>query len=139
MSEQPVNVTVKLKRGPWEVEITSPADKIQQAVESVLAGMTTKEGTILAPTEEEPSERKFETVRGLLMTMWKEGWFGTAKALSEAHEEMNRRGYHYDRTAVAHALVDLVREGTLFREGTMRNYRYVQKFPVKKSQSESAV
>ncbi len=134
MSEDPkVNVTVKLKRGPWEIEITSPADRVQQAVESVLAGMTTKEGTILAPSEQGPSEGKFETVRGLLMAMWREGWFGTAKALSEAHEEMNRRGYHYDRTAVAHALVDLVREGTLFREGTMRNYRYVQKFPGNKT------
>jgi hypothetical protein len=27
-------------------------------------------------------------------------------------------------------LVDLVREGTLFRDGTMRNYRYVQKRPL---------
>ena len=36
----------------------------------------------------------------------------------------------YDRTAVSHALVDLVREGTLFRDGTMRNYRYVQKRPL---------
>lgn len=42
---------------------------------------------------------------------------------------MSRRGYHYDRTAVSHTLADLVREGTLFREGSMRNYRYIQKYP----------
>jgi hypothetical protein len=131
MSEQPSDVTVKLKRGPWEIEITSPADKIQQAVESVLAGMTTKEGTIMEAASPEGRERKFDTVRGLLQTMWKEGWFSTSRALSEVHEEIGRRGYHYDRTAVAHALVDLVREGTLFRDGTMRNYRYIQKYPVK--------
>ncbi len=136
MSDQPTSVTVKLRRGPWEIEITSPADKVQQAVESVLAGMTTKEGTILAPSAQEPAERKFETVRGLLMLMWKEGWFVSSKTLSEVHEEMNRRGYHHDRTAVAHALVDQVREGTLFREGTMRNYRYVQKFPVTRTQAD---
>jgi hypothetical protein len=63
--------------------------------------------------------------------MWREGWFAQPKALSEVHEEMSRRGYHYDRTAVAHTLVDLVREGTLFRDGSMRNYRYVQKYPFK--------
>jgi len=63
--------------------------------------------------------------------MWKEGWFATPKALSEVHEEMSRRGYHYDRTAVSHTLADLVREGSLFREGSMRTYRYVQKFPFK--------
>jgi hypothetical protein len=43
---------------------------------------------------------------------------------------MSRRGYHYDRTAVSHTLADLVREGTLFREGSMRNYRYIQKHPL---------
>jgi len=43
---------------------------------------------------------------------------------------MSRRGYHYDRTAVSHTLADLVREGTLFREGSMRNYRYIQKYPL---------
>ena len=133
MAEESSNVTVKLRRGPWEIEITSRADRIQQAVESVLAGMTNKEGQIIE-TQQELVERKFETVRGLLLTMWKEGWFEAPKALAEVHGEIGRRGYHYDRTAVAHSLVDLVREGTLFREGTMRNYRYVQKFPVNKTQ-----
>jgi hypothetical protein len=128
---QPSEVTVKLKRGAWEIEITSPADKVQQAVESVIAGMASKEEVPISGTEEGPEgpERKFETCRGLLQLMWKEGWFGTERSLSDVHEEMARRGYHYDRTAVSHALVDLVREGTLSRDGTMRNYRYVQKRP----------
>jgi hypothetical protein len=122
-------ITVKLKRGAWEVEITSPEDRVQQAVESVLAGMASKEPALVEAQEEQPDRRRFETCRGLIVTMWREGWFSTPKALSEAHEEMSRRGYHYDRTAVSHTLADLVREGTLFREGSMRNYRYVQKYP----------
>jgi hypothetical protein len=44
-------------------------------------------------------------------------------------EEIARRGYHYDRTAVAHALTDLVKENILTREGVMRNYTYIQKKP----------
>jgi hypothetical protein len=87
------------------------------------------------PPSVESGERRYETCRGLLLTMWKEGWFATEKTLSQAHEEMARRGYHYDRTAVAHALVDLVREGTLFRDGEMRNYRYIQRFPVGQTSS----
>lgn len=131
MSEPPSqpSVTVRLKRGAWEIEITSPEDRVQQAVESVLAGMASKEPALVDAQEAEPDSRRFETCRGLLVTMWREGWFATPKALSEAHEEMSRRGYHYDRTAVAHTLVDLVREGMLFRDGSMRNYRYVQKHP----------
>jgi len=132
MSSPSATVTIKLKRGSWEIEITCAPDKVQQAVESVIAGMASKDQNALAPSDlppEESGEKRYETCRGLIQTMWREGWFGSARTLSEVHEEMARRGYHYDRTAVAHALVDLVREGTLFRDGAMRNYRYIQKFP----------
>ncbi len=124
-------VTVKLKRGAWEIEITAPEERVQQAVESVLAGMASKEPALVEAQIAQPDEHRFETCRGLLVTLWREGWFSAPRALSEVHEEMSRRGYHYDRTAVAHTLVDLVREGTLFRDGSARNYRYVQKFPFK--------
>jgi len=127
--KEPTSVTVKLKRGAWEVEITSREDRVQQAVESVLAGMASKEPALVDVQGPSRDEKRFETCRGLLTTMWREGWFSTSRSLSEAHEEMSKRGYHYDRTAVAHTLVDLVREGTLFRDGSMRNYRYVQKYP----------
>jgi hypothetical protein len=131
--EKAPNVSVRLKRGAWEIEITCPPDKVQQAVESVLAGMVSKEQVSIETSLEAASTeegRKFDTCRGLLERMWKEGWFSSEKTLGEVHEELARRGYHYDRTAVSHALVDLVREGTLFRDGTMRNYRYVQKRPL---------
>ena len=130
-TQAPASVTVKLKRGAWEVEITTREDKVQQAVESVLAGMASKEPMLVQSQEQESAQRRFETCRGVLLNMWKEGWFASPRALSEVHEEMSRRGYHYDRTAVSHTLVDLVREGSLFRDGSMRNYTYVQKYPFK--------
>jgi hypothetical protein len=130
-TEKSPSVTIKLKRGAWEIEITTQEDRVQQAVESVLAGMASKEPMLVESQEGEPDQRRFETCRGVIVTMWKEGWFATPKALAEVHEEMSRRGYHYDRTAVSHTLVDLVREGSLFRDGSMRNYRYVQKHPFK--------
>ena len=134
-SERPPSVTVRLKRGSWEIEITTQEDRVQQAVESVLAGMASKEQALVQSQEQEPDERRFETCRGVMVTMWKEGWFASPRALSEVHEEMSRRGYHYDRTAVSHTLVDLVREGSLFRDGSMRNYRYIQKYPFKGQQA----
>jgi hypothetical protein len=42
---------------------------------------------------------------------------------------MARKGYHYDRTAVAHALIDLVKENVLTRDGPPRRYQYAQKRP----------
>ncbi len=127
--EKPPMVTVKLKRGAWEVEINTREDRVQQAVESVLAGMSSKEQVLVEPQETGTDERKGETSRSVITAMWKEGWFANHRVLSEVHEEMSRRGYHYDRTAVSHTLADLVREGILFRDGSMRNYRYVQKYP----------
>ena len=130
-SEHPPTVTIKLKRGAWEIEINTREDRVQQAVESVLAGMASKEPILVEAQEAATDDRRGETSRSVITTMWKEGWFGTPRALSEVHEEMSRRGYHYDRTAVSHTLVDLVREGSLFRDGSMRNYTYVQKHPFK--------
>lgn len=127
----PVNVTVRLKRGSWEMEITAPSDRIQQAVESALAGFVSKEPATIEQAFDRTEGRTSKVFcRDVLTVMWKEGWFATPRVLSEVDEEMNRRGYHYDRTAVAHTLMDLVREGLLFRDGTQRNYRYVQKRPL---------
>ncbi len=128
--EKPVQVTVRLKRGAWEVEITTAENRVQQAVESVLAGMASKEPAIIEVTEAPNDDRRLVTCRGLMLNMWREGWFAHPRLLSEVHEEMSRRGYHYDRTAVAHTLRDLVREDTLFREGNQRSYSYVQKRPL---------
>ena len=58
-----------------------------------------------------------------------ESWFSKHRGLSEVHSEMARRGFHYDRTAVAHALIDLVKDGILTREGKPRRYQYAQKRP----------
>jgi len=39
---------------------------------------------------------------------------------------MARREFHNDCTAIAHALVDLVKDGILTREGKPRRYQYAQ-------------
>ncbi|HVP40505.1 MAG TPA: hypothetical protein VMS95_00955, partial [Candidatus Krumholzibacteriaceae bacterium] len=70
-----------------------------------------------------------ETCRGLIMRLWEEGFFVVARGLSEVHMEMAKRGFHYDRTAVAHALIDLVKDGVLSRDGKPRRYVYAQKRP----------
>jgi hypothetical protein len=69
------------------------------------------------------------TCRILLETLWEEGYFANQRLLAEIHEELLRRGYSYDRTAVSHSLTDMVREGIIIRNGTARNYVYLQKTP----------
>ncbi len=124
------NVTVKLKRGGWEVEITCPPEQLQKAVESVLSTLTVSSPLVAGPpTGEKPQSGANKTCRGLILELWGESWFNEARALSDVHEELGRRGYNYDRTAVSHSLTDLVRENVLFRQGNMRNYSYIQKRP----------
>ena len=69
------------------------------------------------------------TCRSLLEKLLFERYFETEKLLGNVHEELSRRGYNYDRTAVSHSLTDMVRESILARIGSLRNYRYVQKKP----------
>ncbi len=149
-------VKVRLKRGTWEVEITCREDRVRQVVESVLAGMGTTGinpdglGVSSSGSDISMGERKSAdgrdvvmdreskiitmagkglTCKGLIEKLWQEGWFTVERNLGEVHEGLARLGYNYDRTAVSHALTDLVREGVLSRIGSARTYRYVQKRP----------
>ncbi len=129
MSDSSV-VKVKLKKGSWEIEISCPEDKVKQVVENVLSGMegaATETPSMISERKQQP--RGSATCKGLIETLWSEGWFTTERSLADVHEELSRRGYNYDRTAVSHSLTDLVRENMLTRTGTMRAYRYIQKRP----------
>jgi hypothetical protein len=154
MSDRPTEeVKIKLKHGEWEVEITCLESRVKQVVENVLSSLDTAK--IVGPAvqgqfdelrreieslklrraaESRSDEQKVPTkggmtCRGLLESLWLEGHFGSERSLGEVHEELSRRGYNYDRTAVSHSLTDMVRENILTRIGTMRNYRYIQKRP----------
>jgi hypothetical protein len=127
MSEEGEEIKVKLKRGSWEIEITCREDKLKQAIESVLEGLASSQAQL--PHVEVEKPKATITCRAMIYKLWEEGWFKEERTLAEVHEELSRRGYNYDKTAVAHNLTDLVRENVLTRQGTPRAYRYVQKRP----------
>lgn len=157
MSDRPAEeVKIKLKHGEWEVEIICIESRVKQVVENVLSSLDTakmvgpavqgqldelrreieslKSRSVEArsPADGDPQKtvKGGMTCRGLLDTLWQEGYFAAERALGEVHEELGRRGYNYDRTAVSHSLADMVRETVLTRTGTMRNFRYIQKRPL---------
>jgi len=104
-------------------ELQAQVENIKIHIDSNFTA-TVKEG----PRRERKSIHKSGmTCRILLETLWEEGYFVTQRLLAEIHEELLRRGYSYDRTAVSHSLTDMVREGIIVRNGTARNYVYLQK------------
>jgi len=121
-------IRVKMKVGEIEFEIECQEDQLQTAVDKILSTVTEKlkETPLISERGAPP---RAETCKGIIQKLWGEGWFSVAKGLSEVHSEMARRGFHYDRTAVAHALIDLVKDGILTREGKPRRYQYAQKRP----------
>lgn len=152
-------VKIRLKHGEWEVEVVCIESRVKQVVESVLSSLDSakmmgpevqsqldalrqeidslKTRPIAEPMPEGQQQQQQQkvttksgiTCRGLLENLWFEGHFVSERSLGEVHEELSRRGYNYDRTAVSHSLTDMVRENILTRIGTMRNYRYIQKRP----------
>jgi hypothetical protein len=128
---EPSTVKVRLRRGSWEVEITCKEDRVRQVVESVIAGMSSSEVTELTDNDAKgiSKSKGNVTCKGLIEQLWREGWFISEHNLVDVHQELARRGYNYDRTAVSHALTNLVREGILSRVGSARIYRYVQRRP----------
>jgi hypothetical protein len=156
MSSYPTEeVKIKLKHGEWEVEVTCLESRVKQVVENVLSSLDTAnmvgpavqsqldelrreidslKRRLIAELRPEGEQQKVTTkggitCRGLLESLWLEEHFVNERSLGEIHEELSRRGYNYDRTAVSHSLTDMVRENILTRIGTMRNYRYIQKRP----------
>jgi hypothetical protein len=122
-------IKVKMKIGEIEFEIECQEDQLQATVDRILSTVTEKlkESPIISERAAPPP--RAETCKGIIQKLWEEGWFAEAKSLSEVHSEMAKRGFHYDRTAVAHALIDLVKDGILTREGKPRRYQYAQKRP----------
>jgi len=126
--EQQKPIRVKMKVGNVEFEIEGTVDQANEAVGKFLQTVTEKlkETPLITAQEGTPSR---ETCKVIIQRLWEEGWFSSGRGLGEVHSEMARRGFHYDRTAVAHALIDLVKDGVLNREGHPRRYQYVQKRP----------
>jgi hypothetical protein len=123
-------VRVKLKLGDMEVEVESPPDRISDVVARIVEGISHAGPPRAERPAAAPAARAGGTTcRGLIESLWREGWFSEPRILSDVAAELSRRGYNYDSTAISHALADLVRAGTLSRMGTPRTYKYVQKRP----------
>jgi len=125
-SEEQKPIRVKMKVGTVEFEIEGTVDQANEAVGKFLQTVTEKlkETPLISGQEATPSR---ETCKVIIQRLWEEGWFSSGRGLGEVHSEMARRGFHYDRTA--HALIDLVKDGVLNREGHPRRYQYIQKRP----------
>jgi len=121
-------IRVKMKVGNVEFEIECQEEQLQNAVEKILSTVTEKAKEAPILTEQAKAARA-ETCKGVIQKLWEEGWFATPRGLGDVHGEMAKKGFHYDRTAVAHALIDLVKDGVLTREGKPRRYQYAQKRP----------
>jgi hypothetical protein len=122
-------IHVKMKIGEIEFEIECQEEQLQATVDKILSTVTAKlKGTTLITERAAPRPRA-ETCKGLIQKLWQDGWFANPRGLGEVHSEMARQGFHYDRTAVAHALIDLVKDAILTRQGKPRRYQYTQKRP----------
>ena len=130
MTEKPQRppIKVKMKIGDIEFEIESQEDQLQTAVDQILSTVTERMKDTRLSERQQPQPRT-ETCKSVIQSLWEQNYFSKPQGLSEVHTEMARRGFHYDRTAVAHALIDLVKDGVLTREGKPRRYLYAQKRP----------
>ena len=120
-----------MKIGEIEFEIESQEDQIQNTVDKILQTVTDrlKNTNLSQVIERQAPQPRAETCKGVIQKLWEENWFSEPKGLDDVHTELARRGFHYDRTAVAHALVDLVKDNILTRIGKPRRYQYAQKRP----------
>jgi len=115
-------IKVKITTGTATVEVEAPIEKIEEAVKNVLAALKTAE----PPPAKPSTSKKPITCRKAVEELLHAGWMKNGRTLSEVAAELERRGFLYDTTAVAHVLLDLVRSGVLERVGEPRRYVYVE-------------
>lgn len=104
-------------------ELTAQMEELRSKFKSIEALL----GSSGTGVERKSAQKIGMTCRTLLDLLLNENYFNQERQLGQIHEEISRRGYNYDRTAVSHSLTDLVRERMLVRVGTIRNYRYIQR------------
>jgi len=123
-------IKVEIVIGPATVRVEAPPDKLEEAVRNAISALKTALPQLGSRLEkpmakmEKPKRKPLPTCSGLLRGLIEEGWFDQPRTLSEVVQELAKRGYHYDSTAVSHSLLDLVRERALIREGAPRRYTY---------------
>jgi acetolactate synthase small subunit len=125
-------IKVEVTIGPATVRIEAPPEKVEEAVKQVISAL--KASLPQLKIEEKTVARELKgkslpTCSILLKNLIDEGWFDKPRTLAETVQELARRGYNYDSTAVSHSLLDLVRERTLTREGSPRRYVYYRTQP----------
>jgi len=124
-------IRIHLKFGDLEVDVECKQDQLKDIIDTFLSSLREKG----IPTLSSMTRISYtgggepKTCREVILNLWRSNWFSTGRSLSEVDEEMSRMGYHYNRSAIAHSLADLVREGILAREGRKGSYRYLQKRP----------
>ncbi len=116
-------VRIKITTGNTTVEVEAPVEEIEETVKKVLSALKTAEP---APQIKTLQARKTITCRKAVEELVQTGWMRTGKSLSEVAAELQRRGFNYDTTAIAHVLLDMVRTGVLERVGEPRRYIYVE-------------
>ncbi|MEM2015970.1 MAG: hypothetical protein QW718_00305 [Nitrososphaerota archaeon] len=126
MSEQE-KIKVEVTIGPATVRIEAPPEKVEEALKQVISALKASIPQLRIEEKPVPKESKgksLPTCSILLKNLIDEGWFDKPRSLGETVQELARRGYNYDSTAVSHSLLDLVRERILTREGSPRRYVY---------------
>ena len=119
-TEDEDKVTVRLRHGLWEIEVTSSKEDLADTIEKVVSGIR----DALPPERNVPPGHK--TLREALASFAQEGWFSVPRRLAEVVSEASIRGYPYGQSEVSHALLDLVKERIHERQGTDKKYTYVK-------------
>ncbi|MDJ0269838.1 MAG: hypothetical protein NXY59_04695 [Aigarchaeota archaeon] len=133
-------IKVRITIGNTTVEVEAPPDQLEEAVRNVVAAI--KAAGIAAQSEQpqlipERKEQRAVTCRRIVEELLGEGWFSKPRSLGEVASELARRGFSYDRTAIAHVLLDMVREGLMRREGEARSYLYIESSREKNTQHDT--
>lgn len=88
------------------------------------------ESEIINSTESLKKKKTSQSLPELLQTLWREGFFSTAKEISEVSRGLAAKGYHFQQSSLGVALIRSVQGGFLSRIKKDGRWKYIQKHPI---------
>lgn len=115
---------VKIQHGQVRLEVEGPEEEVKAAISEFLD--KTRDFPEQKVMQDETKRKSFEnSITARIEILKNENFFSVPKSLNDVQKKLAELGYHYPRTSLSPALLQLIRQRVLRRIGIPGKFHYV--------------
>jgi len=120
---------IKIEIGEMKAEIDGDAKDLDSAIKVLIKNkeeISKISSTTMITKEKKKSKSFADSLTSRLEMLIEDGFFNEPHGLAEIKQKLQEVGYHYPRTTISPAILQIVRQRRLRRIGSMRKFQYVK-------------